>query len=330
VYAGKRRHMPAERSEAPKHPSDKYFGTISILLEYLQIPDELNLPQLWHHWANCPKCQEFQVLSDALNSYTCTPEAFNTCAPVVNTKLLQDLQTFTFVGDSMDNIKTGIQPFIITDGSAEHGQANLELSRLYGMLSTGDQALMLSDLENLKAKEVSSIPLNYFELECNLGMFGTLLGTTLGNAHPLTVAYQAFWDLLSRSFRNEIQQIIDTKGYIKPAHVLGIMQLICYTWFTQRRNKVTPPSPDFASLLYIMTLNTYMLPHLPPQLYKLDYPRDPRTPIAPTVTSDMPSLAAVFSYVWGIGCCIDGLGFVCTYRPHHYRCIPSSQRRLNC
>ena len=196
------------RAEAPKLPSDKYTGTISILLEYLQIPDERNLPQLWHRWENCPKRQEFQVLSDVLYSYTCTLEAFNTCAPVLNTKLLQDLQTFTFVGDSMDNIKTGIQPFIIADGSAEHRQANLELSRLYGLL------------------------------------------------------YRAFWELLSRSFRNEIQQIIDTKGYIKPVHVLRSMQLICYTWFTQRRNKVTPPSPDFASLLYMMTLNTYMLPHL--------------------------------------------------------------------
>jgi hypothetical protein len=278
------------RAEAPKLPSDKYTGTINILLEYLQIPDERNLPQLWHRWANCPKRQEFQVLSDVLYSYTRTPEAFNTCAPVVNSKLLQDLQAFTFVGDSMDDIKTGIQPFIIADGSAEHRQANLEVSRLYGLLSTGDQALMLADLENLKAKEVSSIPLNYFELERNLGMFGTLLGTTLGNAHPLTVAYRAFWDLLSRSFRNEIQQIIDTKGYIKPAHVLRSVQLICYTWFTQRRNKITPPNPDFASLLYMMTLNTYMLPHLPPSLYKLAYPRDSRHNMAPSLPNDTPSL----------------------------------------
>jgi hypothetical protein len=79
------------RAEASKLPSDKYTGTINILLEYLQIPDERNLPQLWHRWANCPKRQEFQVLSDVLYSYTRTPEAFNTCAPVVNTKLLQDL-----------------------------------------------------------------------------------------------------------------------------------------------------------------------------------------------------------------------------------------------
>jgi hypothetical protein len=39
---------------------------------------------------------------------------------------MQDLLSFTFVGDSADNIKTGLQPFIITDGSIEHCQANLE------------------------------------------------------------------------------------------------------------------------------------------------------------------------------------------------------------
>jgi hypothetical protein len=79
---------------------------------------------------------------------------------------------------------------------------------------------MNSDLEALKAKEVASILLNYFELECNLGMFGTLLGTVLGNQHALTTAYQAFWVLLSQGFHNEIQHVIDLKGYVKPAHIL--------------------------------------------------------------------------------------------------------------
>jgi hypothetical protein len=95
-------------------------------------------------------------------------------------RLVQDLLSFTFVGDTLDDIKTGIQPFVIADILAEHCQANLEVSRLYGLLNSGDQALMLPDLESLKAKEVGSIPLTYFELEHNLGMFGNLLGIALG------------------------------------------------------------------------------------------------------------------------------------------------------
>ena len=107
--------------------------------------------------------------------------------PVVSAKLIQDLQSFTFVADTMDDLKTGLHPFIIADDSAEHRQANLEVARLYGQLSVGDHSVILSDLEALKAKETTSIPLTYFELERNLGMFGTLLGMVLGNAHALTL-----------------------------------------------------------------------------------------------------------------------------------------------
>lgn len=49
------------------------------------------------------------------------------------------------------------------------------------------------------AKEVQSIPLSYCELERNLGMFGNLLGTVLGQQHTRTTAYQAFWNLLTQS-----------------------------------------------------------------------------------------------------------------------------------
>jgi hypothetical protein len=185
-------------------------------------------------------------------------EAFNTCTPVVTAKLVQDLQNFTFVADSMDDLKFGLQPFIIADGSAEHRQANLEVSRPYGLLTSGENNLMLSNLEALKAKEVSSIPLSYFELERNLGMFGTLLGTVLGNTHALTVACHPFWDLLSRGFCHKVQQTIDTKGYVKPAHILRSIHLICNSWFTKRRNRMTPPTPDFAVILHTMTLNTYL------------------------------------------------------------------------
>jgi hypothetical protein len=163
------------KEKAPKLPSYKFNHTIVILLEFLQIADEANLPLIWHDWANCMTRQELQILTERLLTFTRSTEAFSTCAPVVLPKLIQDLLNFVFVSDSPNDTKTSLQPFIVADGSAKHRQANLELSCMYSVLASGENALMLADLELLKSKEMASVPLTYFELERNLGMFGNLL-----------------------------------------------------------------------------------------------------------------------------------------------------------
>jgi hypothetical protein len=242
-------------------------------LNYLKIAEEANLPPLWHEWANCNKKQEFLLLEDLLQSYARGPEAFLVSTPVVNLRLVQDLMTFSFVAESSEDLKTGLQPFIIADGSAEHRQANMELAHTLGLLNSSDQTLQLSNLESLKAKEVQSVLLNYFELERNLGMFGNLLGTILGSAHTLTTTYRNFWTMLSKGYRQEIHQIVDHKGWLKPAHLLRSVQLICYNWFSQKKHHLTPTSPHYSHLLQRITLNIYMLPWLPPALNKLAHPR---------------------------------------------------------
>jgi hypothetical protein len=132
---------------------------------------------------------------------------------------------------------------------------------------------MLSDLEQLKSKEVKALPMNYFELEHNLGMFGNFLGMVLGSRHALTLAYRNFWNLLAQGYRSEFQQVIDVKLYIKPAHILRSIQLVCYNWFAQRRARLSPQPPEFTFIVYNVILNTYVLPNLPQPIYKLAYPR---------------------------------------------------------
>jgi hypothetical protein len=147
------RKEKAARSNESKLPSQKFSGTIDILQENLVIADEMQLPPLWHKLANCNKHEEFNVLSEQMQSYARSADAFYSCHPIASAKLVQDLLSFTFLGESTDDIKSGLQPFIIANGSAEHRQANLELACTYGMLNVGDHSLLLSNLEALKARE---------------------------------------------------------------------------------------------------------------------------------------------------------------------------------
>jgi len=200
------------------------------------------------------------------------PDAFSTMSPVVTPKLLQDLRTFTFLADSQDDLKTGLQPFIIADGSEEHRRANLELACQYGLLQEGTAGVMLADLQALEAKEAKSIPLTYYDLEKTLGMFGNLTRVVLGNNHPITTHYRVFWDQLTKSMRNELQLMIDTTGKIKPAHILRSLQLVCHRWFAHKRARLQPKDPDFADILDRIALQAYVLPHLPTALFRLAYP----------------------------------------------------------
>jgi hypothetical protein len=261
----------------PKLPSqsEKFKHTLHILLALLKLEDERLLPGLWQQWANCPKKQEFVILRDLLDNYARGPSRFSNFSPVVMIKLVQDLSTFYFVGISDDDYETGLSPFAVADGSAAHRAANLELSREQSLLLGQESMLLYADLETIKKKSFRSLPLTYLELEKALGLFGNLLGTVLGDTHPITIAYRAFWDKLINSLRDELQTKLDTKGYLKPVHILRSIQLDIQAYFEDARKQVEPVVPEFVSILHHIRNQTYIIPRLPPTLYASLNPKPP-------------------------------------------------------
>jgi hypothetical protein len=175
----------------PKLPSARFSVKLLVLLELLLVQNEMDLPQVWHSWSNCAKRQEVQVLCDALDAFARSAEAFSTAVPLVMACLVQDLLTFQFLGQSIDDIKSGLHPFIITDGASKNRHLNMEVARLYGLLTAGDATCSLSDLEALSAKEVRSVPLTYWDWKNLLACLAISLLLSLATHTPWSLPFKS-------------------------------------------------------------------------------------------------------------------------------------------
>jgi len=283
--------------DQPTLPSSKFSMLFNSLKAMLNVQEEAQLPEFWFTLAAAPKKQEFSTIRDFLDNYSRSANAFLAVAPIPTLKLLTDLTSATFVADNYDDLKTGLQPFIAMDGSAAYRQATQELARSYTVLAERDVSVTLTDWDNFKVpKDLRSFPINFFELEQNLGVFGNLLGAILGETHPLTVAYRPFWSAFQKCFRARLHQEIDERRVIKPMHILRNIQLLCFNWFHAQKDG-TPENPSFLKILEKISLSMYMLPNSPPSLYQLVNPRpqpNPRFgPLIPglTPTDDMSAVS---------------------------------------
>jgi len=241
----------------------------------LDVEDKGQLPEFWFTLAATPKKQEFSVIRKLLEAHSRSPQAFINNAPIPSPKLVSDLTTITFVADHPDDLKMGIQPFIVMDGSEDYHLATQEVARTYALLAERDFGLSYSDLANFNIpKELRGHPVTFYELEKRLGMFSNLLHVILGGQHTLTTNFCLFWDSFTKLYCNQLHFEINDRHIIKPVHILQSVQLICFHWFTAKKNSVTPPVPQLQDILVHISLATFQNPTLPHALYQLNH-RDP-------------------------------------------------------
>jgi len=256
--------------DQPTLPSTKFAALFNKLKACLNVTEEAELPDFWFTLAATPKKQEFSVIRDLLEAFSCSPHAFLNTAPIPSPKLVSDLSTIMLVADHPDDLKTGLQPYIVMDGSEDYRLATQDIARNYSLLSERDFSLSYADLAHFKVpKDLRGHPVTFFKLEKSLGMFGNLISVVLGAQHPLTTNFRVFWDSFTKLYRNQLHFDIDDRRVIKPVHILRNVQLVCFHWFTARKHDLPPPTLQFQDILLRISLATYQNPTLPSALYQL-------------------------------------------------------------
>lgn len=268
--------------DRPTMPSAKFQMLFRTLTSLLNVRDEAELPDFWFLLASATKKQEFGVIRQALDAYAHSPQAFIPQAPIPTPKMVSDLTTVTLVASHNDDLKTGIQPFVVMDGSEEFRLATLKIAQSYMVLSEQQLGIQLSDLAQLDVpKDLRAHPTTFYGLEESLGMFGNLAGTVLGNNHPITTAFRSFWRAFLGRKREMIHHEIDDRKFIKPVHILRNVQLLTVQWFQAKLDGDTPANLAYLEILERIGLSMYTLPMLPGALYQLIAPKQPSVPKGP-------------------------------------------------
>jgi hypothetical protein len=288
--------------ETPKLPSgvEKFKHTIHILQRLLMVDDKNELPLLWHEWANCGKKQELSILRDLLNSYAQGPQRFTIRSPIITPKLVQELTSFTFIGDHRDDVNVGLSPFNVIEGGETFRKHNLELSKVQGTIFQSDIGFTLSDLDTLQKRELKAVPLCYFDLEKSLGLFGNLLAVTLGDNHVLTTAYRHFWELLTSTLRDDIRDPIDIQHSLHPAHLLQSVQFVVHYWLSCRQQNLIPSPPNFTDILERIQMANYQLPGLPGIYHELTYTTKSANTVSTATASSSGTLSSDLSTLSGM------------------------------
>jgi hypothetical protein len=295
------REVKELEQNTPKLPSavDKFKHTLPILLRLLDMDHEDDLPALWHEWANCGKKQELSILRDFLDTYAQGLTRFIAKSPIVTPKLIQDLVSFTFVGDHRDDVTVGLSPFNVIEGGEAFRRHNLELAKVQSSLFQSDLGFTLSDLDALQKRELKAVPLCFFDLEQTLGLFGNLLAVVLGDNHILTQAFRQFWNLLS-TIRDDVRDQVDIQLSVRPTHLLRSVQLGTHAWFTSRRQNIQPSPPNFVDILHRLQLSSYQLPGLPGIYHELTYSLKPASSAATPSTTSNSTVSSDLSTITGL------------------------------
>jgi hypothetical protein len=159
---------PASSTTKTKLPSDMWKGTIDILLRLTQKDREVDLPEIWHVWANCKKEERSAVLQE---QFCKMARELKLPVPVATPELVATIFNLKFAAAYEDKLEHGLQPFMV----AYLSQKNVSDHRL---MTEGMPTLL--DLVDLKAASKISLPTKELQMLRTCRAFGAILAVICG------------------------------------------------------------------------------------------------------------------------------------------------------
>ena len=176
--------------------ADTYRKTYQTLLRFGNVAQVEHLAPVWQRLANSTKSEHHTVLVQEFQKvYMARGLSTELYVPVVTATLKQMVIGFHFVGNGVNDLSSGCQPFLVAyAGGSSHLQA-LAAASIGNQLAQGEQNASLADYRTIREKEKIKFPRDVTEVSITLGRFAVLcqeLFQGTGDAPPLVSACRCF------------------------------------------------------------------------------------------------------------------------------------------
>ncbi len=174
-------------------------GTIDILLRLTQKDREVDLPEIWHVWANCKKEECVAVLQEQFRKMA---RELKLPVPVATPKLVATIFNLKFAAAYEDKLEHGLQPFMVTYLLQKNVSEQQDTIEMHQLMTEGTPTLL--DLVHLKAAAKISLPTKELQMIQTCQAFGVVLAVICGTRAAIYHSYHR--DIIDKY--NAIQPLV--------------------------------------------------------------------------------------------------------------------------
>ena len=268
----------------PKSVGD-YFGATNTarLMNICNVGSETNLPEFWRDLAAANGKRDRVLLAQAVQQ-TAALLHQEDLVPVITSDLAKKLSTLQFVGNNINDLADGVNPFLMvvqdyTSPSSEKAYFEaLQSANDYDMITSGSSSADLAEIKALRKTTTVQVPTNYMTARLMLQGFMLFLATFLGPNHPLARSLARFvvdFQAKEPFYINQMQLHDSAYG---PGRLMRYVQLHTRYYLDSVWKASSPAHGVVAhnfcdALIKMVTGDMSWLPALPTQ-----YTTSPKTP----------------------------------------------------